>query len=1071
MRRQWSPSAPKCVREAALLAFCLLVALAVLASGAASTTHLIAPDMSPTGPCADAAGSARLQATTAFVIPDCARARLDPGIKDSVAQTSGFGLRQSDPVSGSVGVHVLGKIKPSDSKSDSGLHGFPATNRSQPLSDSSLGGSFISEPSTAQLANSPMAHLSLASLNFDPQLVGTASRARLVRLTNAGSAPLNIISIVASGDFADFTTCRGSLAPGRNCVIVIRFTPTTAGARAGAITITDNDPGSPQMIALSGTGIAKPSPTPVSSSPLSPVPSSTPPPGPVVSLSASSLTFGFQLVGTTSSAQTITLSNTGTGPLTLTATVFNRDFAQTNTCGGSVQAGASCTITVTFTPSVASPRRGAIRILDNATPRLQRVALYGAGSLVGLSSASLNFPAQLVGTISPVQTVSLTNYGSTPLTVFSILASGDFAQANICGGSVLPGASCTVSISFTPTWPGSRAGALTFSDSDPSYLQTVSLLGTAQPVTSSVSVTPHLASVTFTQTQQFQATVSGTSSSNVIWSVDGVAGGNTSLGTISPSGVYSPPSIAGSHAVVATSVADSTQTGRADVIVTNYPGTFTCHNDNARTGQNLNETVLNTANVNENQFGKLFSYQVDGQVYAQPLYVANVNIPGQGFHNVVYVATEHDSVYALDADGNLRTPLWQASFIDPAAGITTVPSADVGTPLINPEIGITGTPVIDPASGTLYVVAKTKESGNYVQRLHALDIATGAEKFGGPVVIQASVPGTGVGNDGNGHVVFDPLRHLQRPGLLLLNGVVYIAFGSNADILPYHGWVMGYDAQALRQVAVFNTTPDGSKGSIWQSGAGLAADDNGHIFAMTANGTFDAETGGIDFGESFLKLSTNGGGLTVADFFTPFDHRLLDLQDFDLGSGGPLILPEQTTSPTHLVVGAGKGGSIYLVDRDGMGQFHAGSNSNIVQFLSQVVGPVFGLYGSPAYWWNNLYWLGVADVLKVFRLSNGLLSSTPISRSTTAFAYPGATPAISANALTNGILWVLENAGAAVLHAYDAADVSQELYNSNQAGARDILAPAVKFSVPTVANGKVYVGTQDQLTILGILPQ
>ena len=324
---------------------------------------------------------------------------------------------------------------------------------------------------------------------------------------------------------------------------------------------------------------------------------------------------------------------------------------------------------------------------------------------------------------------------------------------------------------------------------------------------------------------------------------------------------------------------------------TPYTGVLTYHSDNARTGQNLSETILTPTNVNSQQFGKLQSYPLDGLVYAQPLYVANVTIPGSGSRNLVYVATEHDSVYAFDADGRSSDPLWQKAFINPAAGITPVPSSSLPRGGIASEGGITGTPVIDPATGILYVVSFTSESGSIVYRLHALDITTGAENVNGGVAIQASVPGTGDGNDGQGNVIFNPAQHLQRPGLLLSKGVVYVAFGSFWDTDPYHGWLMGYDAQTLQQVSVFNVTPNGSRGSIWMSGGGPAADSDGNIFVGTANGTFDADSGGANFGESILKVGAGTGGLSMLDYFTPTTHGYLDEEDFDLGSGGSSFYP------------------------------------------------------------------------------------------------------------------------------------------------------------------------------------
>jgi hypothetical protein len=509
---------------------------------------------------------------------------------------------------------------------------------------------------------------------------------------------------------------------------------------------------------------------------------------------------------------------------------------------------------------------------------------------------------------------------------------------------------------------------------------------------------------------------------------------------------------------------------RAGVNVVTY------HNDNARTGQNLEETILIPSFVISSGFGKLFSRAVDGYVYAQPLYLSDLEIPGKGSHNVVFVATEHDSVYAFDADsssGANATAFWHRTFINSSAGITTVPNSDVGSGDIVPEIGITSTPVIDIQSGTLYVEAKTKEvSGtttSYVHRLHALDVATGLDKHS-PVIITASVRGSGDGHDASGNVPFNPLRQMNRAGLLLLNGVVYIGFASHGDNGPYHGWVIGYNAQTLARTAVFNTTPNGGLGGIWMAGGGLASDPNGNIYFMTGNGTFSASSGGSDYGDSFLKLSS-ASGLAAQDYFAPFDQDDLNRTDADLGSGGVLILPDQPGAHPHVILGAGKRGKIYLLNRDAMGHFQAGSDSQILQSF---VG-IGGSFDTPAYFNGLVYYLAVNDVLKAFRLSNGLLLITPASKATTTFGFTGATPSISANGTQNGIVWVLQNdafgsGGPAILHAHDAANVARELYNSSQAASsRDAAGPAVKFTVPTVAGGKVFVGGQSRLTVFGYL--
>ncbi|MBV8882402.1 MAG: hypothetical protein JO235_00150 [Chroococcidiopsidaceae cyanobacterium CP_BM_RX_35] len=501
---------------------------------------------------------------------------------------------------------------------------------------------------------------------------------------------------------------------------------------------------------------------------------------------------------------------------------------------------------------------------------------------------------------------------------------------------------------------------------------------------------------------------------------------------------------------------------------------LTYHNDNGRTGQNLNETVLTPSNVNSATFGKLFVDSVDGQVYAQPLYKSDVLIPGKGRHNVLVVATEHDSLYAFDADSG--STLWQVQLLN--SGETPSDDRDCHDQ-ISPEIGITATPVIDPGSGphgTIYVVAMSKDaSGNYHHRLHAVDISTGAEEFGGPQEIQATFPGTGDNSIG-GNVVLDPKQYKERAGLLLSNGVIYTAWTGHCDSAPYTGWVIGYNESSLAQTSVFNTAPNGSEASIWASGAGPAADENGNVYFLTGNGTFETtlDANGFpnqgDYGNAFLKLSTSNNTLSVADYFVVFNTIQESNNDVDLGSGGVLLLPDMTDSlgnVKHLVVGAGKDGNIYLVDRDNMGKFNPNSN-NIYQELEGVLG--YGVWGMPAYFNNTLYYGTVVDTLKAFQFSNAKLSLTPVSQTSNKFNYPGATPSISASGTSNGIVWAAENGYPAVLHAYDATDLSHELYNSNQAAnSRDYFGPGNKFVVPTIANGKVYVGTQNGVGVFGLL--
>ncbi len=685
--------------------------------------------------------------------------------------------------------------------------------------------------------------------------------------------------------------------------------------------------------------------------------------------------------------------------------------------------------------------------------------------VVNLSTSSLNFGSVTTGNSSSPLPVTLSNVGSAPLTISSIAISGadnaDFTQTNNCGSVVAPNGTCTINVKFTPTTTGQRASSVAISDNVAGSPQTITLSGTG----TGFGVTPHTSVLTFNMTQQF------TASGSVTWSVDGVVGGSSTSGTITTAGLYSPPHSVGSHTVSATT---SQNQASATVYISNYPGTYTFHNDNLRTGQNNDETVLTPANVNPVQFGKLFSYSIDGYAFASPLYVAGVNIPSSGLHNVVYVATENDSVYAFDADGLSATPLWHVGFLK--SGVTTVPCADVGECGDIPiQIGITSTPVLDPTSGTIYVVAKTKEGTNYVQRLHALDITTGAEKFGGPVVLAASVSGTGVDSTG-GKEVFNSLRENQRTGLLLSNGMIYFAFGSHGDQSPWHGWVLGYNATTLQQVLAYNDTPNGGfgGGGIWQSGGGLATDSTGDLYFTTGNGDFDVNTGGVDYGDSIVKLSTSG---SVVDYFTPYDQSNLSANDLDFGSAGPVLLVDQANGPyPHLLISAGKSGTIYVIDRDNMGHYDPLNDSQVVQVL---VGALpngnleIGNFSAPVYYNGYVYFAAVNDSLRAFQLTNGLLSTTPTSLSAAVYPIRGGSMAVSDNNNTTAILWAIQNNGTTTpgaLFAYDANNLTDELYDSNESGSRDTLDFAAKFSIPLVANGKVFVSSQSQLTAYGLLP-
>jgi len=509
---------------------------------------------------------------------------------------------------------------------------------------------------------------------------------------------------------------------------------------------------------------------------------------------------------------------------------------------------------------------------------------------------------------------------------------------------------------------------------------------------------------------------------------------------------------------------------------------LTQHNDNARTGLNANETVLTPTNVNLYGFGKIFSQPVDGPVYAQPLYVAAVSIPGKGIHNVALVATMHDSVYAFDADTKMP-PLWQVSFINPAAGITPDTAVDAASPYYDcltfvGEIGIISTPVIDRPNGTIYVVSRTKEPQNQsfaqVQRLHAIDISTGNERPNSPVVIDAMVQGTGDGST-NGYVHFDAKREIQRPGLLLVGGVVYISWASYCDYGPYHGWIIGYNAQNLQQLGVFNVSPNDSQGGIWMSGAGLAAAPDGSIYCVTGNGTNDLSQIPPAFGDSVLKL-VQGSDLTVTDYFTPHDQASMNIGDNDLGSGGAMVLPDSVGNAMHphLLVAAGKDGKFYLLDRENMGHFNPTSNNQIVQELPfyylQSAPPHF--FGLPAFFNNRLYVQAVGEFLTAYAFTNGMIDAARLSQATESFGFRGDSPSISASGNTNGIVWQLTpgDTHLAALRAYDAENLSHKLYDSilsTQAGLPDQVS-YVKFVVPTIANGKVYLGTANSLAVFGL---
>lgn len=691
---------------------------------------------------------------------------------------------------------------------------------------------------------------------------------------------------------------------------------------------------------------------------------------------------------------------------------------------------------------------------------------------VNVSPASASVPAGF-GTQS--FTALLTNDTQNKGVTWALSGAG--CSGSTCG-TLMNVTSTTVTYNGPSAIPTPANVTLTATSvADNTKLGTATITVVQGPLT--VFVSPKRGSITTSQTQQFASTVyNDPNNAGVTWQVDGSNGGTSTTGTISAAGLFTPGTQPGVHTITAVSVTNASVTASVNFAVSDIAGVFMHHNDAARTGQNLKEYALTTANVNSSTFTQLFSCPVDGQLYAQPLYMANL-LAGSATHNVVFVSTEHDSVYAFDADSPSCVQLWKTSFL--GTGVTTMAWTDTANPSVPgalatndvfPEIGITGTPVIDPATNTLYVEAKTKEtvgsgcsSGSpcYVHRLHALNVTTGAEKFGGPVVISTAN--------------FVPQRHFNRPALLLANSTVYVSFGSHGDIPNWQGWVFGYDAATLAQKFVFSASDprNGSNGaSVWDSGAGPAADAGGNVYLTTGNGSYD---GTKNFSESVLKLSPTG---TLLDWFVPFNRNVFDANDIDMGSAGVVILPDAvgSTAHPHLLLGTGKVAILYLLDQTNMGRFNSGSNLDVQEVIpvpppntTQLDG---GIYGLPAYWNGNIYVTGQSFPLSQFTIANGAMATPQSALSPNTFPPRGAIPAVSASGTTNGIVWVLDlsawaSNGPAILDAYDATNVANLLFSSPASGT-GAAGAAVKFTVPTVANGKVYVGGQASFCVYGLLP-
>jgi hypothetical protein len=762
-----------------------------------------------------------------------------------------------------------------------------------------------------------------------------------------------------------------------------------------------------------------------------------------------------------------------TAAVTTTVTILPLPTATLTADPAALNAGGTSTLTWSSTNATACTAS------DGWSGSLPTSGSQGTGALTvtttysltcsGDGGASAAAAASVTVTPSPVTAVPTATLTANPPSV----ASG--ATSTLTWTSTNATA-CTASGGWTGALPANGSQTTAPVTANSTYSLTCSGPAGTSPVatvtvpalTGNVTLTPSQAAITLNRAQQFTAVVPG--GGPAVWTVDGITNGSATVGTISSTGLYVAGTAPGSHTVTAASAADAAMMASAAVAVTDLAGVYTYHNNLARDGTNPQEYALTTTNVNAAHFGKVASCAVDGAVYAQPLWAANLTVNGAK-HNVVFVATEHDGLYAFDGDGSPCAKLWSANLIDAAhgatAGETTVPSTLVGSGSgdIQPEIGITGTPVIDPMTGILYVVTKSVNAAHttFYQRLHAIDVATGAEKTGSPVLTTGTFPGTGSGGT---VVAFNSQQELQRSGLALLNGIVYVAWTAHEDKTPWYGWMMSYQytGTALAQKSIINVAPNKQKGGIWMSGGAPAADAANNLYVITGNGVFDASSTTApknDYGDSLLQLTPTLG---VSQWFTPADQANDASADLDFGSGGAAVLADLPAGNTvvHALICGGKDTTLYVLNRDMLGGY---GTAGIVQQLN------FGatIFATGAYWNNSFYLGGVAGPLQDYKLNTANAQLTLASSSTHKYGFAGATPSISSTGTQNGIVWTLETGayctqrskacGPAVLYAHDAANVATELWNSSTT-ASNAAGYAVKFTLPTIANGRVYVATR-----------
>jgi len=717
---------------------------------------------------------------------------------------------------------------------------------------------------------------------------------------------------------------------------------------------------------------------------------------------------------------------------------------------------------------------------DGARPGVWRSGIFVLSLLAALFSnacgslVSSGSPAAVIITVSPASAQPFA--GTTVTFTANVQNAGSSAvswQVNaIPGGNptigTISGSGVFTAPSVAPTPATETVTAVLQADPGKSASSTVDILSQSS-IQGPLSLLPGLSSVTTSQSLQLQVATAGVSNRDVNWLVDGVPNGNSLTGTISTTGLYAPLGAAGSHLVLASLKLNVNAIGSARVEVTDFAGTLTWRNDNSRTGQNTKELALAPGTVSSSTFGKLFSCPLDAYPYAQPLYVPGLEIPGAGTRNVIFVATAKDTVFAFDADANPCTQLWRTSLIGQGEEAVPTPNSDIPTDDIAPFMGITGTPVIDAGSMTMYVAAETRIPAfqtTYFERLYALDLATGQPKIQPAGIQFLTAPSAGP--------TFDHLLENQRAALLLDNGNVYVAFASHHELGDYHGWLFSYDAATLQQNSVFNVTPTILHGGIWQSGGGPSTDSSHNVYVTTGNGAFDANLGGSNYGESFLRLNTSGA-LSVSDYFSPCDQQTLSATNLEIGSSAPVLLPDSagSSSQQHLLMGGGKNGSLYVLNRDNLGGYQCPDTPN-VQVISVHDSSIFS---TPLFWNNAIYIAAGNGRLNAFPMAGGVLQSVPdASQSPETLGPQGATPVLSSNQANDAIVWVIDSSGAhgtpntrAVLRAFDAGNLSNEIYNSAVLASRDDAGLAVKFTVPTVANGKVYVGTQGELDVYGLL--